>query len=133
MTEPLPCPFCGGDAAVRGDSRDGFYVACSTIDCLVCLGERYDRDAMPDHCFRTEEDAIAAWNKRAPTHGAGWRPMETAPTDGTRVLCAFCKGETPEVLYFSDGIWYSELEREGQTSFIFQPTRWMPLPEPPGA
>lgn len=60
-----------------------------------------------------------------------WRPIETAPQDGTRVLCCFCKGETPEVLYFSDGMWYSELEREHGSSFIFQPTYWMPLPELP--
>jgi uncharacterized protein DUF551 len=60
-----------------------------------------------------------------------WQPIESAPKDGTRVLCSFCKGEAPEVLYFSQGMWYSELEREGQSSFIFQPSHWMPLPEPP--
>jgi len=70
--------------------------------------------------------------ERASLNGSGeWQPIETAPKDGTRVLCAFCENETPEVLYFSGGMWYSELEREGQASFIFQPTYWMPLPELP--
>jgi hypothetical protein len=61
-----PCPFCGGDAIVRdADEHTQFYVACQTLDCYCCVGESYDRDAMPDHVFRSAEDAAAAWNHRS--------------------------------------------------------------------
>lgn len=67
MSELLPCPFCGEAAFVGGYSYDEpsmFYVSCSSPDCYCCLGEGYDRDAMPDHSFGSEEAAIAAWNNR---------------------------------------------------------------------
>lgn len=60
----LPCPFCGASARIGG-TETMFYVACDSIDCYCCVGESYDRDAMPDHSFASEHDAIAAWNRRA--------------------------------------------------------------------
>jgi hypothetical protein len=69
----LPCPFCGGKAAlVEGDHR--FYVACTSPDCFCAIGEGYDRDAMPDHAFGDEDDAATAWNRRSPTPNAD-RPI----------------------------------------------------------
>ncbi|MDE2104449.1 MAG: Lar family restriction alleviation protein, partial [Patescibacteria group bacterium] len=69
MTEELkPCPFCGSAAIVRPEEEEGcgFYVCCSSPDCFCCIGEGYDRSAMPEHSFAAREDAIAAWNRRAP-------------------------------------------------------------------
>jgi hypothetical protein len=66
MSKLLPCPFCGGKAAVRQD--DGkFCVVCISddIDCWCALGEQYDGCAMPNHSFYTEEIAVAKWNTRA--------------------------------------------------------------------
>lgn len=62
-TETLePCPFCGGTGYVQeGDRR--FFVSCG--DCFCCVGEAYDRSAMPSHMFLSAEEAIAAWNRRA--------------------------------------------------------------------
>lgn len=63
MTDSLlPCPFCGGSAYIDGSERDGFYASCS--DCYCCVGEAYDRHAMPEHMFRTQEDAAKQWNVR---------------------------------------------------------------------
>lgn len=64
----LPCPFCGGPARVLGD--DGkFYAICVGEDCYAAIGERYDRDAMPDHFYLNQEDAASAWNTRSnPSH-----------------------------------------------------------------
>lgn len=61
----LPCPFCGGDARTEdaSDWGGGFYATCS--DCYCCVGEAYDRSAMPSHVFQTEAEAVAAWNRRA--------------------------------------------------------------------
>lgn len=59
----LPCPFCGEVAYAHEDSGK-FYVSCDGTDCFCCVGEGYDRDAMPDHMFARIDDAIAAWNRR---------------------------------------------------------------------
>lgn len=61
----LPCPFCGSSAHFSGDSHS-VYVACDSHDCFAAVGECYDRDGMPDHCFEDEAKAAAAWNRRAP-------------------------------------------------------------------
>jgi phage/plasmid primase-like uncharacterized protein len=71
MSERLkPCPFCGNGAHVRDDDENyrgaGFCVVCDSVDCFAALGEGYDRDAMPEHRFATEEEAIEAWNRRTP-------------------------------------------------------------------
>lgn len=63
LVELKPCPFCGGDGKLTGNERDGFHAGCSQCFCEV--GEAFDRDAMPDHMFRTKDEAIAAWNTRA--------------------------------------------------------------------
>lgn len=67
-----PCPFCGGEAAICNSDDKLFYVTCLSLDCYCCVGEAYDRDAMPDHAFDSEEGAILAWNHRAalPQEGA---------------------------------------------------------------
>lgn len=69
--ELKPCPFCGWSAQVGGgmNDSDGFYVVCASpreLGCFAAIGEGYDRDAMPDHCYMDEESAIAAWNRRTP-------------------------------------------------------------------
>jgi Lar family restriction alleviation protein len=51
-TQLLPCPFCGGDAQtdfIEGESY--------LIECYACRAETGIKDS--------EEDAIAAWNRRA--------------------------------------------------------------------
>lgn len=74
----LPCPFCGSPAIVREDD-DRFCVCCSSPQCACALGEGYDRDAMPNHSFASEENAIIAWNQR--THA----PAERADKEGDSV------------------------------------------------
>jgi Lar family restriction alleviation protein len=69
MTDKLlPCPFCGGDAFTNGSEEVGFYASCR--DCYTCVGEAWDKSAMPDHMFKTEDDAIAAWNRRKSVESA---------------------------------------------------------------
>lgn len=54
----LPCPFCGGAAAV-GEVIPGWYkVCCKNDNCVGCnTGKNY----------QLKEEAIEAWNRRADT------------------------------------------------------------------
>lgn len=56
-TKLLPCPFCGGKAELNtwGNDRDGCHVA--KVICDSC-------SASADS-FETQDQAIAAWNRRA--------------------------------------------------------------------
>lgn len=73
--------------------------------------------------FRAEaRAAIAAMDR------PGWRPIETAPKDGRRVLLWHPSWEAP-----SGGQWYGSdwrLFYHGG-AYATQPTHWMPLPTPP--
>jgi hypothetical protein len=60
----------------------------------------------------------------------GWQPIETAPKDGTPVLCfephsmgGYCFVAAPN----EDGDWCDNLA----TLNTYKPTHWMPLPAPP--
>lgn len=70
---------------------------------------------------------------------SGWRPIETAPKDGTAILL-YCddhvSAEFGSVIGFwsedDGGDWYAS---EAHSSPLFwasdRPTHWQPLPEPP--
>jgi Lar family restriction alleviation protein len=77
MSDLLPCPFCGNSAEIHHDdssdypSHWSFMVICQTADCVE--GSR----------FKTEEDAAAAWNRRAAlsqdTHSLPSTPRAAKP------------------------------------------------------
>lgn len=52
--ELLPCPFCGGDAALRGHQAPEFWVFCDAIGCKAST-----------EAFGSKQRAISAWNTRA--------------------------------------------------------------------
>ena len=59
-TELLPCPFCGGEAAIvptLDTTVREWFATCGNLECnvLACRTKRY----------YTETEAIAAWNARA--------------------------------------------------------------------
>ena len=65
-----------------------------------------------------------------------WQPIETAPRDGTAVLCwpfnysSLFEGKAePEIVigFFSENDWWCE----SNVSKTFDPTHWRPLPTPP--
>lgn len=54
-----------------------------------------------------------------------WRPIETAPMDGTNILVT--DGEITQLG------WHDEFDEPGDPwcGYIKRPTHWMPLPDPP--
>ena len=58
-----------------------------------------------------------------------WRPIETAPRDGTRVLVGWADGAPLEIAHWQEGSGAFSLSDAWE--FSPQPTHWMPLPEPP--
>lgn len=56
---------------------------------------------------------------------SGWRPIETAPKDGTLLLC-FWRSSHCAVAYYDDGCWW-----DAGTDGLDDPTHWQPLPSPP--
>lgn len=58
----LPCPFCGGEASLHKGMQafDDYEVHCD--ECGVC-GPNF---GSMDETFSPRDDAIAAWNRRAP-------------------------------------------------------------------
>ena len=57
MNKLLPCPFCGDTHIGVHITKGGNYViGCNTVNCIAlhCEGK----------LFRTEEEAIEAWNRR---------------------------------------------------------------------
>jgi len=69
MSKPLSCPFCGGKAHISkynpyANPNDWcWYINCVHDDVdkpSFCLGSRTEQP------FYSRQDAIEAWNKRAP-------------------------------------------------------------------
>ena len=91
--KPLPCPFCG--VGVRAMSRyhprdpNEWYVSCGARDCVM-------QPETPT--YRTEAEAIAAWNRRASSPperkealAAARRMLEPIEPDGSYAVDGFFK------------------------------------------
>ncbi len=57
MSDLLPCPFCGGEARIEQHEKGKWLAFCG--DVYGCGTEGWYES--------TPEEAIAAWNRRAPT------------------------------------------------------------------
>lgn len=60
-----------------------------------------------------------------------WLPLETAPKDGTRVLCWNEEWQAPESGCRYGPSWAANGLAADRGGWKYQPTYWMPLPEPP--
>ncbi len=70
------------------------------------------------------------------TREAGWRPIETAPKDGTRVLVWRPRESGDHIAHAGVDHWRDDNAGGGSGSWYRsrryqQPTHWMPLPTPP--
>ena len=63
-----------------------------------------------------------------------WKPIETAPRDGTVILATWIVNKrrgkwTVQPVIFSCGVWLHAWDEDADLPL--GPTHWMPLPEPP--
>lgn len=68
------------------------------------------------------------------TDETGWRPISTAPKDGTQIL-AFARAE-PVFEFMAVAQWAEANEALGSVAgwfwpYAIRPTHWQPLPPPP--
>lgn len=82
-----------------------------------------------EHAYAKADSILALLKPTSP-----WRPIESAPRDGTWIL-AFCEPALiPVLLRFcsaSDG-WTDEIADSYGSVVSYRPTHWMPLPALPG-
>lgn len=101
----------------------------------------YKPDEIADAAMRAIRHHSAV---RAKMGVSQWLPIETAPKDGTTVLCwsaEFGARESRNITYtpgspgHADGKtdrWWEWLEPKKNWAFNWSPTHWVPLPPPPG-
>ncbi|MDW3683352.1 Lar family restriction alleviation protein [Cupriavidus sp. CV2] len=91
-----PCPFCGQTATTK-TSGDWHAAGCTTYMApgVLCYGQSIALQ------YRTEAEAIAAWNNRAPAETAapeGWRLVPVEPTEAMlRAHSDNCDGLDPQL------------------------------------
>jgi hypothetical protein len=109
-----PCPFCGGDAR-RNQAGEWFGTGCDgSTKCPAFLSGLM---------YRTQDEADAAWNRRAspalaPTDEA-WRPIESAPRN---VLILGWDEDMGHIV--------TRIPNNAQPD-DWVPSHWMPLPDAP--
>lgn len=59
-----------------------------------------------------------------------WQPIASAPKDGREILIGWTDSSRIFIAIFEIGRWR---DAEDGEAFPFEPTHWMPLPEPPKA
>ena len=92
-------------------------------------GVSWDTCNGKDHYRKDARAAVTAYIAEA---GDGWRDIETAPKDGTKILL------WPGYLMGGDPMtgWWARLARKWVSAgepFEVAPTHWRPLPAPPAA
>lgn len=119
----LPCPFCGEPALQWRYRNDPNMACCNDSGCPA-------RDIL---C------SVETWNRRAylaATAPAGWKPIETAPRDGSEILL---RVEHEDEFVVVSGWWnqvYSAPDEchdywESWFGACGDATHWMPLPAAP--
>lgn len=79
---------------------------------------------------------MAHWGNTAIVSG-GWQPIETAPKDGTPVLCGFVGQRlNAKVIFWDDEAEWWCVDDNKLGPHVLRgpaPTHWMPIPPPPEA
>lgn len=109
----------------------------SLADLLEAEAGRFRASGRPgETCTHSyvHDDATQALLRQAAAEvrGGGWRPIESAPKDGSEFLAVRSNGSGYEVARWSEA---EELFFDTSSQFIVPEwlSHWQPLPSPPGA
>ena len=118
-TDLEPCPYCGSPAE-QPDWTAVIY--CTNRDCEANNG---------GVCRETWQNRPQIVALQAEKTEREWKPIETAPKDGTDVLAYVPETDQQFVIYWHqhDKCWAYAVCELGTIYCI--PTHWMPLPQPP--
>jgi hypothetical protein len=120
-----------------GEVPDGWLLVPQTpTEEMIDAGDReLDGD---DPCPLTIWRAMLAASPSPSVTQGGWRPIETAPKDGTQII-VFSTEEadpSPTLAVFLAGesdFWLDAYDHSPMTGVVSgKPTHWLPLPPPPG-
>lgn len=114
MTDLLPCPFCGGEAA-RVDIEDGENAGGSCVCCKKC-------NASGNLEFEFKENFITAWNTRTPTPAPNAAAVKVKPLEWVRGIVDYAK-PLPGIKYIScsttpHGCWAWWLDGDNSTRTV---------------
>lgn len=104
---------------LRWTNPEDAYIGCGDVPDELCQKAAA--------CIRQLRKENAELRKRTE-----WLPIETAPKDGTQILCyEFCNGHN--TMYLADYAWFQSIEKGSFYSMgdSMQPTHWMPFQAPP--
>lgn len=86
--------------------------------------------------FDALRDALAAYDDSTPDSEGGWRPIETAPKDGTDVLLHVDWQPLTVIGFYGtrtedEATWRVAWDHAAVRDGYDEPTHWQPLPAPP--
>lgn len=121
QTKLLACPFCGGAARLYID-----WVTCESEDC---------GNQTPG--YRSGEEAIAAWNRRAPQ--GQWQDISTAPRIDYAPIDLWVEHSEQGGRRCPNACWDGRCWTNSGGNYLdwtdgdrwSRVTHWMPLPAPP--
>lgn len=106
------------------DASENYKSLIEAVESLERYGSR--------NALISRSDVVALIKK---PHSQVWRPIETAPKDGTWVLLNLCKkgDDFNEPIYVVRTGWYDDENKEWTNCYatLYPPTHWMPNPSPP--
>lgn len=99
-------------------------------DMIQTYGENYkqERVAAQRETIAKAEAALSA------AKGGGWLPIESAPRDGTPILCYTAEGLCEITWQYGEWVQapcYSTYDGCGSAVLSCKPTAWQPIPTPP--
>jgi hypothetical protein len=111
------------------------YQMRSDADDIAVLSDESNHNAqVAAKSIKAWADALDALLAASPVPEAGWQPIASAPTDGTRVL-GCVDGEVRFVTWCKTShvpLYGWNISDQGVEDFdLCYPTHWMPLPLPP--
>ena len=115
MDELKPCPFCGGHA------RMNIVMDSVGVSCRLCGASLIDE---------TREDAIAAWNARAPVVPEGWVLVPRVPDHALEdVFCEAWEDEKESLIATEGSYALAELFKAAWSAMLAAAAKVQTVPE----